>query len=126
MAYKNNQRSRLQLLAGGLEEIVLKSTDKELLGHRSSGETRDIRRLIASAARDYSAESRGRTSEKPALSDFGSEDEKLAFLKWAMKSGVGVPQQLRAAFASKNPLSDSEINAMVNQLIRLGVKRSAK
>ena len=53
----------------------------------------------------------------------GSFSEKRNLLAELFANSPGMPGQLRMAFSAPRTLSDTEVDAMVERLIRLGVLR---
>ena len=53
----------------------------------------------------------------------GSFSEKRKLLAELFAHRPSIPGQLRMAFSAHKPLSDSEVEAMVERLIRLGILR---
>ena len=136
----NEERSYrgLDNLLTGLEQDILDLDDRELDAEtdRFFGSVRSVRDVIANGLRsrvslDQSSTDRGAAQaqggpetvpyEAPAMPVPGSFSEKRKMLAELFAQRPGIPGQLRMAFSARTALSDSEVEAMVERLIRLGI-----
>ena len=136
---KRSYRGLDNLLAG-LEQDILDLDDRDLdTGtDRVFSSGRSARDVIADGLRsrvsvdrpstDRGAARTGRRQETPprgapAMLVPGSFSEKRRLLAELLAQRPGIPGQLRTAFSAPTPPSDSEVDAMVERLVRLGILR---
>ena len=130
----------LDNLLAGLEQDILDQDDQELDAEtaRFFGSIRSGRDVIANALRSRvsvdqpstnrgAARAHGRPEtvpyEDPAMSVPGSFSEKRKLLAELFAHRSSIPGQLRMAFSAREALSDSEVEALVERLIRFGILR---
>ena len=130
----------LDNLLTGLEQDILHLDDQQLEARADQffGSVRSIREVIAtglqsrvSVDRPSTAHSAARARRRPAtpprdtsaLQVPGSISEKRKLLAELFARSPGIPGQLQMAFSAAKTLSDSEIEAMIARLVRLGILR---
>lgn len=136
---KRSYRSLDNLLAG-LEQDILDLDDRDLDAgtDRFFGSVRSARNVIADGLRSHVAVDRPSTDrgaapalrrpetpphEAPAMPVPASFSEKRKLLAELLARRPGIPGQLRMAFSAPTPPSDSEVDAMMERLVRLGILR---
>ena len=138
----NEKRSYrgLDNLLAGLEQDILDLDDRELDAETDLffGRVRGARDVIANGLRSRvsvdqpssdhgAARAHGRPEtvpyDAPAMPVPGSFSEKRKLLAELFAHRPGIPGQLRMAFSARKALSNSEVEAMVERLIRLGILR---
>ena len=130
----------LDNLLTGLEQDILDLDDRQLEARadRFFGSVRSVRDVIATGLRSRVSVDRPSTDrgaarahrrpatpprEAPAMLVPGSFSEKRKLLAELFAHSPGIPGQLRMAFSAPRTLSDSEVEAMVERLVRLGILR---
>ena len=130
----------LDNLLAGLEQDILDLDDRKLetRTERFFGSARSVRDVVATGLRSRAAVDGPSTDhgvartrrrphtvpdEAPAIPVPGSFSEKRNLLAELFANSPGIPGQLRMAFSAPRTLSDTEVDAMVERLIRLGVLR---
>ena len=128
----------LDNLLTGLEQDILDLDDRQLEARadRFFGSVRSVRDVIATGLRSRVSVDRPSTDrgaarahrrpatpprEAPAMLVPGSFSEKRKLLAELFAHSPGIPGQLRMAFSAPRTLSDSEVEAMVERLVRLGI-----
>ena len=130
----------LDNLLAGLEQDILDLDDGQLEAPTDLffGSVRSVRDVIAAGLRSRASVDRPSTDhgaaraprrpvmpphEAPAMLVPGSFSEKRKLLAELFAHSAGIPWQLRMAFSTPRTLSDSEVEAMVERLVRLGILR---
>ena len=130
----------LDNLLTGLELDILHLDDQHLEARADPffGSVRSIRDVIAtglqshvSVDRPSTAHGAARARRRPATPPRdtsamlvpGSISEKRKLLAELFANSPGIPGQLRMAFSASTTLPDSEVEAMIERLVRLGILR---
>ena len=140
MTNENRSYRGLDNLLAGLEQGILDLNDRELDADtdRFFGRVRSVRDVIATGLRshvsvDRPSTDRGAASphrrpekvphEAPAMPVPDSFSEKRQLLADLFTHRPSIPGQLQMAFSARKALSDSEVDAVVERLVRLGLLR---
>ncbi|MCY4560110.1 MAG: hypothetical protein OXF79_27860 [Chloroflexi bacterium] len=140
MTSRKRSYRNLDNLLAGLEQDILELDDRELDADtgRFFGSGRSARDVIAAGLRsrvsvDRPPKDRGAARahrrpetpprEAPAVPVPASFSEKRKLLAELLAQRPGIPGQLRMAFSAPRALSDSDVDAMVEKLVRLGILR---
>ena len=130
----------LDNLLAGLEQDILDLDDRQMetRTERFFGSIRSVRDVVATGLLSLAAVDRPSTehgaararrrpetvpNEVPSIPVPGSFSEKRNLLAELFANSPGIPGKLRMAFSAPRTLSDTEVDAMVERLIRLGVFR---
>ena len=128
----------LDNLLTGLEQDILHLDDQQLEAHADQffGSVRSIRDVIATGLQSRVSVDRPSTDhgavrarrrpatpprEASAMQVPGSISEKRKLLAELFAHSPGIPGQLRMAFSASKTLPDSEVEAMIERLVRLGI-----
>ena len=138
MSAGRNEWRRLDALLSGLEDDVLGMDDLAILSENEdpAGGFRHVRALIqsqidASASIDrsqpetdlgrVSSGHQSRRLETSAIAIPEEESELRRLLETLVVNQPNLPRQVRMAFSAGGKPTGSEVNAMVAQLVRLGI-----
>ena len=130
----------LDNLLAGLEEGILALDDKELNVNSMQlfGNVGDVQATIATGMRvgmlakglpdnhEVGIAFRGKNGSKqivPSIKAPSSFADKRELLAAVLAEQTSVPGEMRLAFGARSPLSDSEVDSMVERLIHLGLLR---
>ena len=139
MSAGRNQRHRLDALLLGLEDAVLRLDDPAILSENEDSfvEIEHVRALIrsriaASASFDYpdtdmggvSSRYRRLHSEAAPIAVPEEAAERLRLLETLVANRIDLPKQVRIAFSAGEEPPESEVDATIAQLVRLGILRN--
>lgn len=138
MIGENRSYRHLDNLLAGLEDSVLELTDQEVTVESSQvlGSVGNVRGLIGGSLESHTTGqvlSKGHEPDTapghPAKSRMdvprvpvpSHNSDKRRLLEQLVAHRSGIPGELRVAFSGRRTLSDAEIDAMVERLVRLGI-----
>ncbi len=141
MSTGRNQRLRLDALLSGLEDEILKLDDPEILSEDedSFADIEHVRALIrsrisASSSSNHSqpdtdtggASSRHwrRSSEAVPIAGPEKGADRRRLLEMLIANRANLPKPLRTAFSAAEKPTESEVDSMVEQLVRLGILKN--
>ena len=138
MTFEDRAYRRLDNLLTGLEDNILGLDDREVTSESTQlfGRIQGVRAVIDDnlefriSTKDASLKNevrrtRGRADkvryEFPIMAVPNSMDDKRKLLEQLVAGRAGIPGQMRMAFSAPKTLSDSEVDSMMERLVRLGI-----